>query len=176
MFKNLTYKKKLQLIFIGALVMLFVVYHMAISKTLNRRSQCKELQGQLVTIENAPTQMAEIHSELTRIGKIIGKENNKEDFRQKILEETTKFCENNKIRINEIPEPVVIDKNDYEIYTHTLVLEGDFQNLVRYIYELEQNLELSNVTSAKFYSAKEVRTKQKKLYLKLFIQNIQKQK
>lgn len=150
---------------------------MAIAKTIDKRNQCQELQGQLATVENAPSQMATIHAELKRIENIIGQENKaKEDFRQMILEKTTHYCENNKIRIKEIPEPIVIDRSDYEIHTHTLVLEGGFKKLVSFIYELEQNWKISNITSARFYTEKEIRTKRKLLNVELFIQNIQKKK
>ena len=148
-----------------------------LSKTIEKRNQCQELSSQLSIMENAPSKVAETNSELNRIEQIIGQgKRTEEDFRQIILEKTTHYCEKNKIRIKDIPEPFIIDRSDYEVITHNLVLAGGFKQLVGFIYELEQNWKINNITSARFYTEKEVRTKRQLLNVELYIQNIQEKK
>jgi DNA-binding FrmR family transcriptional regulator len=172
-FKNLTFKNKYKLLLLSGAVMVFVIYLLAIKKTIDRKNECEDLIEQLEVVETAPEQMARLRMELSRVEGIIGNEDGSElDFRQQIMHQASHYCEMNGITINDIPEPIKIERNDYEIMTHTITLKGSFHSLVKFLYELEQNWSLGNTSSVKFYTQKEVRTKKKSLYLSIYIQNV----
>jgi hypothetical protein len=156
-------------------VMVFVVYYLAIGKTIELRNQCIDLNEELVLIEDAPGKMDLLNSEVKQIENLIGGNNNDDgDFRQFLLEKTSYYCESNNVEIKEIPEPITADHNEYEILTHTIILKGDFQKLNNFIYEMEQKMKVRNITSVRFYIIKDLQSKKEELHLTMYFRNAKK--
>jgi|GEM_PF-2655705 len=175
MFKNLTYKRKLRLTLTVSVVMVFVVYYFAIGKTIELRNQCIDLNEKLILIEDAPGKMALLNSEIKQIENLIGGNNNDVgDFRQFLLEKTSHFCESNDIEILEIPEPLRTDYKGYEVQTHTIILEGRFQKMINFIFEMEQKMKIRNITSVRFFISKDLQSKKDELHLAIYFRNVKK--
>ncbi|MCD4664837.1 MAG: hypothetical protein K8R68_06155 [Bacteroidales bacterium] len=155
--------------------MAFIIYFLAIKKTIVRKTLCNDLQEQLLVVENAPEQMTSIRTELKKVESVIGKESKSGvNFRQMVLEKTSHYCEQYGILIKDIPEPIVMERNDYEIMTHTITLQGGFHDLIKFLFELEKYWSLGNISSAKFHTEKKIRTKQNYLYISIYLQNVRK--
>jgi len=171
-----TYKSKLILLIIGIIFSLLIVYNLAFKKSITAVQLYSKSKAELENIENVPVQLAKLNAELEKIsGVIVSGSNTTDEIRQQLFDVTSDYCQLHKTKLVEMPNPIVYDKSGYRILTHTLVMSGSFNKLLNYIYHLEQESKLIKITSTEFYIEKiRNRSRSKKLYLKVYFQNLEK--
>ena len=124
-------------------------------------------------ISYAPQKAATIKIQLDEIARILGKSDSTvQDNRQQLLELVSRYCEEKKIKLIEIPDPVLSVKGDYLLEINKVVIEGDFHRLNRFVFLLERQAIFGRIVSAKYKKTKDLRTKKTKLRIELLIQNI----
>lgn len=175
MFKNLTYKKKNQLLMVAMLVVLFLVYSFAIKKTLNIYNTYSVAEEKIALAANAPVMAAHLEKELMQMDIRLGNEKTKkQNTADALLELTTHYCQNNHAVLREFPKTTVSDQGDLLIETNQFVVEGDFSTLINLVYVLEQKIKLGKVASVKYQLKKDFKTKEMVLTAAIFIQNVKK--
>lgn len=156
-------------------VFFFIAYRMSFIKTIEKKHLIRELKTNLEVIEDAPVKIAGMQQQLEIIkGKIVVNDTLSDNVQHSILGITGRYCEENRINLIEISDPVVIERGEYLIEIHKIKIEGPFIKLNCFIYVLEQQYNIGHIASAQFQSHKERRTGKISLWLTIYLQNIKK--
>lgn len=174
MLNNLTYKQKNWLLLAGIVFFSFIVYFMAIVKTIDMASQCAELEEQIKTAGNAPGEIARLEAKLQELDAKAGVSSDNVEFQQALLERVTTYCSNNRVSLKEFPANHVYTSNEVEVETNQLKVEGGFSNLLNLVFSLEQTERIGRVISVCYETQTDVRTKRVSLTAKIYVQNVQK--
>ena len=173
MFKDLTYKKKALYLLITAIVALFIVYKMAIKETVTKKRNYKEIKAEIEKAENAPSIIAGLNKRIEAYNKLLGEQNQQElSVRDLLLNYGTQYCHDTRAILKNFPEPHIYKSSNYEIETNTMVVQGGFIELLKMLYALETNNNFGRIQSVIFQTEMNIRTKQKVLISKLYLQNI----
>ena len=175
MLKELTYKKKNILLLAVFVLFLFIIYFLAINKTLDLYFQCNEMQAQLNQTQNASQQLSRLEMQMKEIEAVFGEEQEESyNYQQLLLEVLSNYCSGNNIVLRKFPEPIIIYEQEFSVETNIISVEGPFKNLLHLIYLLEQKNKLGKIASLHFQTREDFKTKQKALFADIYIQNAKK--
>jgi len=90
-----------------------------------------------------------------------------------LLEKVTAFCRKHRLLITSFPEAGEQIRSNYAVLTHQIEVEGAYKDMVKLVYMLEQIEVMGVVSSLKFATYKDRRSKQKKLKAKLVLRNLE---
>jgi hypothetical protein len=172
-FKELTYKKKCQYLLGGALLLLLIAYMAAFSKTIQLFIYNNALEAKVEKATKAPEQLRALESAQAAIDDqlsyyIIDTLKNHETT----LEIVSEFCFRNRLILKELPRKEVMEEEDFTIETSILSVEGNYRDLLRLVYELEQKHKIGRLSSVSFRLMKDNQLKKNILVLTVYIQNI----
>ncbi len=173
MLKNLTYKKKNQLLIIVSVLALYLIYAFAVKKTIAAYSEYNKAENQIELAVNAPVMAAQLESQLLQMDSKIGKQNvNGQNAEQALLELITNYCQNNHAVLREFPETTIAKQGDLFIETNLFVVEGEFASLINLVYILEQKNKLGKIASVRYQLKKDFKTKEMALTAAIYLQNV----
>lgn len=173
MFKNLTYKRKNQLLIIVSVLALYLIYAFAVKKTIEIYSEYTKAEKQIELAANAPAMAARLESQLLQMNSKIGKQNiNGQNTEQALLELITNYCQNNHAVLREFPETTIAKQGDMFIETNLFVVEGEFASLINLVYILEQKNRLGKIASVRYQLKKDFKTKEMTLTAAIYLQNV----
>lgn len=173
MLRNLTYKKKNQLLIIVSVLALYLIYVFAVKKTIAAYSEYNTAEKQIELAVNAPAMAAQLQSQLLQMDSKIGKQNlNGQNTEQALLELITNYCQNNHAVLREFPETTIAKQGDLFIETNQFVVEGEFASLIKLVYILEQKNKLGKIASVRYQLKKDLKTKEMALTAAIYLQNV----
>jgi len=153
--------------------LLFIGYHLAVKKTFHLKSECSQIEKDMAELKDAPGQILNLKKKLGSLDNSVHIAfNKKQTIQDYLLEQIADYCSKNNILIKEYPKPHVYSKDDYTIETNHITLAGPYINLLKLLYHIEQKYRLGKVSSARFYTEINDKTKVNELILELYIQNI----
>jgi len=169
----MTYRKKIQYMFLGSLLFLMLVYFYAIKKTFQIKNEVNELKNIGLQGEAASSQIAYYENQLavydSSIGYLI---NNSEDYPHQLLAAIADICEKNNLTLTNFPKPELVKENDYEVLTYRISVQGEFNPVNELAYQLERKLKMGKISSLKFEAKKNNQIKKSELYCTIILQNI----
>jgi hypothetical protein len=169
--KNLTYRTRMKLMPLLILLAGLLVYWMAIGNTVELASQVKELELKASRLSDAPLQIQMLKRRLqemeSRIGNHSGTISQEEIFRK-----LSAYCRQNGLVIREFPVPHKVISDDYRVDTYRTGVEGNYRQLLRLVYHLEQQTYLGKMAGLKFELKKDRRTREEYLVLNVFLQTV----
>lgn len=175
MFENLTYKKKNILLAIIAVLLVFAVYSLGISKTIKAYHAYSESENKMKMAENAPAMAVQLEKELIRMDEKLGNQNTAgQNTAESLLNLITAYCQSNHAVLREFPRTSIASQSDMIIETNQFVVGGSFATLLKLVYILEQKNKVGKVASVKYQLKKDFKTKEMLLTASVFIQNIKK--
>ena len=147
MFEKFTYKQKLL-----GLIVFFIVLFAASRKrsyllAINAVDQVQEIETKLNYIESS-TQQASLSN--NSFGGLLGIGNqgrSAEDIQQGILKFSSKL---DQVTVTGVREIHIAEKNGFIIFTNRLELEGNYNSLLKAIYEFEEKFTWAFITSLSF--------------------------
>lgn len=152
-----------------------VAYRLSIRNTINAWQTTKELTTKANTLNDAPDKIQQLKRQISVFDNLIGSSAaDSMETRQKILEKTGTFCSENNIMLVNFASPFLADKGTYCLETNLVTIEGSFQELVQYIYNMENVWKPGKVVSTRFYTTKDLKTQEKHLYANVYIQKVKK--
>jgi hypothetical protein len=170
-FKHFNYHQKLKLFPVIFIFSLLIVYLLAIKDTFNLISACNKLETEIRTADKAPHEIEQLYEKLSSINLITG-----EKAQIIGLDPFLEFCSNyeKKDDINLIDYKPLhsFQKSNFQIDTRIATFEGNFNNLLRFLFSIEKDFKSGIIVSVKFYVEVNNKTNKKNLYLTLFIQTI----
>jgi hypothetical protein len=173
MIRGLTWKRKNQLLLIGAVLLLWVVYNFALSRTLETRAACIVLQQRIDSAGTAPDQLAALKREFANFQTETGVEDTSDELHEYLLGIVTTYCAANNLVLRNFTQPIHLRQQEWKIDDHPLTIQGSFIGLLKLLHHLEQEPR-SSVISSEFRSRRDPKTQELSLSLVLYIQTIQK--
>lgn len=163
------------LLLIGLLVITGIAVSRSIMPTIQLVTDCWALDARLMDTEGAAEELQALRAEHQVLRSRIGDTSlSSSDVRSLAIDEVIGFGEARGLELVELPEIQVVMENDYELYTHRLVVEGGFHDLLELQSYVERDVEGLQLSSVRYFTQKERRTKKNKLYVELVFQNIRK--
>ncbi len=145
------------------------------SHTLDSKRKLDLVEEKLANTNQSNDELFGLQNEVKRLDNIIGGNNLKPELVQpNILDFITKQdMETNVVSIEDVH--LYLD-SEFKIYSNQIIVEGTFNNLVRLLYDIEKQYKESRIVSTRLYSKKNYQTNTTKLYLKIILQNYEKNK
>ncbi len=172
--KKLTNKHRFYLLVAGTLVALLLAYNMAISKTLELKKGCNKIEDELNAAGYAPARIAALNKKLAKIESLYGSDfEDLDKLQEKLLNHISQSCKQYELTLIELPSVHEFAQSDYVVKTFKIVVEGNYTNILKFIYDLEFKPALGRLASVKFSTETDYRYKNKKLFAQIIIQNIE---
>ena len=176
MVQKQSYKKKANYLIFGFLIALFLVYTLAIKKTINEYSACKTLSVQLKGLEFAPTQIAEYEQKINYIESSIGASSTSAGlYQEQLLSVVSKFCKTSNLTLSELPEPFLFQQKNLFIETYPVTIKGTFIPMLKLMHHIECNKKYGRIISSRFYKKKDNETEKVNVFMTLYIQHVKKE-
>jgi hypothetical protein len=172
-FENLTYKRKNQLLWIGTIVFLLFVYNTVLSKTIDLYVNHGKLSQNVKDGTIAPEKKKNLQAQMEFFNNSLNKYfSDSLKNREYILGLVSEFCNKHSLLLKEFPETTIDFEKDFEIETNVLVAEGNFIDLLKLVYYLEQEAKVARPASVNFEKKFDFRRKKDVLTVSIFLQNI----
>ena len=88
------------------------------------------------------------------------------------MDAVSTFCQKNNLILKEFPKTSHEEQQDFTMETNVVVVEGNYKDLVRLVYELENINKAGKVISVSFNSSIDNKLKKVILSATLYLQNI----
>lgn len=173
MFSDISYKNKCIALLVILPLIFSVAYMRSFSKTIEAKNKLSQLNSKLLLVDNAQQEFVGLRADVNNLDAIIGKEVPSPDLVQQEIFDI----------FSEIPyEPVLVRLDEshkfndtyFDVYTNSLLLKGDFSNLLKTAYYYEKNFEYSRLVSMFYYTKKNPKNKKNVLFEQLIFQNYDK--
>jgi len=168
MLKQLSYQQKTKALLFGSVLFLLLIYTVSIKPTINLYRDIGMLKNKSAQAVEAPARIAKIKNELEQLQGNTFNLNNKEA----LLGEITRFCEENKLLIVNLPIASTYEEGNYEVESRKLDVQGSFNDILGLVYLIEYEKSLGVVSSLSFIRKKDPRTKKNKLTGQLVLRSI----
>lgn len=172
MLNNRSNKQKFQILAGVVVVLIWASYQLTFSKTIDLWKEYKRLEQQQALIKEIPEQLPELTAKVEQLERVLGNSGG-EDFSTLILEQVNRLCEQNSVRLKEIPEKHVFNGENLIVETLDINLQGHFSDQLSIISELEKSEAKARLRSIKFQSILNQATGETKLQSTLYLQSIQ---
>jgi len=170
---NISYKRRTVILMLGFLVLLFGAYHMAIIETLVLKRKYKEITRKVLSLENAPAEIASLEGQLKEIQAMVGQTYDAGvDIQEDLLETIAYYCQKYGLEIREVPKVHVTEDLNYFLETSNFQVQGRFIPLLKLLNMLESQNGYGRLLSAEFLKEKDLKTKKSRLILSVYIQNV----
>lgn len=171
----MTDKKKNIGLITGFVIALLLVYNFAIKNTLTYKKQYKNLVKEKDLLNNAESKIRFLQRKNKHIDSILTSRNIsiQNSFQQTILQNITKFSNNEDIQIVNFNAPHLFSKNNTITETLTFEARGDYHTLLKLINYIEQE-QLGKLLSTHFKKKKNYRTNRQYLTVVIYLQKISK--
>ena len=171
-FFSLPKKIKVNYSLLGGAFVLFLVYQLSISETLvawGKNKNYKEATNRHLTSEDITSKK----EHLTVINKRLkSKAQNKEELRKTLLSYISELSTELKLNLVSLPEMSTKEETGFITYINKVDLEGNYENQVKILNEIEQHADFGQVVSVEFNKVRNKVTKRDQLIMSLYIQSI----
>lgn len=165
------YTKQFILIVFAIVVVCYLSWKFALSKTVEQFSGIKQAEQQLGMIEDAPAQTVRMKERLEQLEQLVGSSGGSLNFEQVVESVSNYISRNAGVVLCSLPPVHASETDDYLIETYTLDIQGSYPDLVRFMNYFELHREIGRYASAAFFTVQNRETKQKELHLKIYIQS-----
>ena len=172
MFKSLTYKQKFYYLITGSIVFMIFMYFIAIEPTLALKSNYLNLKAGISNAQNAAQKIKNLEDKLNSYSFLLKASGDGIGNHEKIHEFISTYCAKNHLSFIEYPKLHTYNDNNYMIETNEADAEGGYIKLLKLLSEIENKMDYGKVVSVHFQSKTNLKTKTKKLILKIYIQHI----
>lgn len=172
---KLSNKTKFLAVMMLSLLLAVLAFYRSVGPTIELMQQCRSMQKELDSTKVSGEELRLLQQELAQLNILVSSDNkNVDEINRGIVNFIGESTSDLNIHLVDFPSVHNFHDNDYEIFTHQAVVEGDFIPLLELIYRFEFHFEGARVCAVRFYTKEEFRTKQKHLYTMIYIQNIKK--
>lgn len=174
MMKLNTFQKRLTVGCLGILFTLLLSWPFAFQKTWSSYAELKKMESALSNVERSQKTISHLKEQLDGMqlahGQVADSSNVKLIFKR-----VSDLSEKHQgLKIVRFPEIHAHPFKKYKIETFEVELEGDYENLLKFILDLEDQRAIGQLVSASFKLQKDLRAKNEFLRLTIYIQNTQK--
>ena len=168
------FQKRLIIISLGILVVLVSSWSFAFKKTWVNYAEVQKMRSNLNNAELSQKTIAHLTKQLEGL-QVNYKQTPDSSNAKIIFKKISDLSDKHKgLKIVRFPNVHTHQFKKYNIETLEIELEGDFENLLKFIHELETERNIGRIVSSSFDLHKDIRTKKEFLRLTVHIQNTQK--
>jgi hypothetical protein len=172
---GLTYKKKNLLLLLITVVVAFMIYFLAIKKTITAYTEYTESKSKMEEAANAPAMAEQLEKELIRMDSKIGNHSALQgNVNEELLNLLTTYCQSRRAVLREFPQTTFSEDGNLTVETNQFMVGGDFFTLINLVYLLEQKYNLGKIVAVNYQLKKDFKTKEMQLTATVFLQNIKK--
>ena len=169
----MTSKQKNIGLIIGSILMLFVCYQFGIAKSIDQYREYDRLSQEQILFENMPKHMAVLNQKKHYYDSILGAYQLKgTSIQNNLIKTINAFSDDKGITVVGFEEPHLENREDITIKTYRFTLEGEFNDLLVLIHELEQKTKFGEVINLDFEKKKNHRTGKFFLQTKVLLKSI----
>lgn len=166
-----SYKKKLLLTICLALVIMIIAWEATFRKTILAYREVTQLRDGLKTVEQMIAEKQRIEAEIEIINAVLGIRDNSL-LSEQLFEELERLSDKyDHIRIVNFPDIHHTETNSYSVKTMSVSFEGDFHEILRLVYDMEQNEKIGKLVSVSIKKEKDFKRNNDFLRLTIFLQN-----
>lgn len=171
-----TFKEKNKLLATGTLLVGLISYWFAFSQTVELYQQNNSLSARLDSAQAAPEQIAKLKTQLAGYEQSVNRFSlTKSDWEQRLLQEITRVCQQQQVKLIQLPPSAIEESNGYSLETRVVKLQGRYKNLVQALHHLETKHTIGRISSVQFSLEEERKTRKTFLFAYVYLQNIEKQ-
>lgn len=175
MWHNLTYSKKVYIIIGGFFLFMLLAYIIVFSKTVSLYKETKAKQEKLSWLKEKEKEIPALQSQMALLDKAYSSSDSS-SIRDQLTAFISDYAEQNNCIVTAIPEKSLYSKSQLNVQTNQFVVKGNFSHLLQLLFTLEKEYNYTaKVVSVKWYSMKDLQTKQTSLYLSLITQSFKQQ-
>ncbi len=157
------------------IALLYLVYKLAISKTIKVHQDYAYLKQQVVLSKDIDKKLESLSEQLTAIeGVFKSSITTGANSQEKILETVTEYCKDKPVLLKEFPKSITKETNGYLVELNYFTVEGDYKHLLNLVYLMEQKVKTGKVASVNFRIKENMKTKKDELIATIYIQNLKK--
>ena len=173
MLDKLLYKNKFFLLLGLSLLFAVIAYSLAFKKTFKLKDEYKKVKSQLEIVDKAPQEIARHEKKLMEYNSLLDIDLSEDkDAQEILLEQISTYCQAHKMILKEMPQIHISTDQGYEVWTNTVVIGGNFLQLLKLLNNMEKQKVFGTISSVKFQSEENFRTRRRYLTMTLYIQNI----
>ena len=171
MWQALTYPKKIYAIAGGFVIFLMLAYIIVFSKTITLFKETKIKQEKLAWLKEKEKDIPVLKQQMELLDKAYNSADSS-SIRDQLTAFISDFADRHECMVTEIPEKSFYSSSQLNIQTNKFVIKGKYNQLLQLLNAVETNYNYTaKVVSAKYYSIKDLQTKQTNLYLAMITQS-----
>ncbi|WP_457617867.1 hypothetical protein [Lutibacter sp.] len=167
-------KKKYRFLGLGFLLLCWIAYLFAFSKTIEAKKEYKAQKQQAALFSNVAKNIQKIKQEDTYYTKLLKRHQLivEGSFQNNLLAAINEFSNANDLAVINFNDPHQFKLDNALQETYTLAIRGNYNNILKLIYHLEQERKFGKVVSVQFEKKKQYRTNKNYLECILLLQRI----
>ncbi|MEO1010897.1 MAG: hypothetical protein AAFX53_06290 [Bacteroidota bacterium] len=164
---------KNKLLFLGIVLLLFVSYKLAISKTFLLQSESKSLEAQVVQFQDMPKQLSLLNQKEQYYDSILRHMNLMDtSVQNNLLRILNKQAHKNKVKVMDFNKPHVLQIGENDYFTFSFDLNGNYTDILKVIHTIEQKGSFGEIVHTNFEKKKDYRTGKYSLGATVLIQQV----
>ena len=171
MWKNLPYPKKIYALTGGFVAIMLLAYMLVFSRTFSLFKETKQKREKLAWLKEKEKEIPLLQSQMALLDKAYNSADSS-SIRDQLTAFISDFAEQHECMVTAIPEKSFYSSSQLNVQTNKFVIKGKYHQLLQLLNAVETNYNYTaKVVSAKYYSAKDLQTKQTNLYLAMITQS-----
>jgi hypothetical protein len=171
MWQNLTYPKKIYAIVAGFVLIMLLAYLIVFSKTIALFKDTKVKHEKLTWLKEKEKEIPLLQSQMALLDKAYNS-GDSSSIRDQLTAFISDFAEQHECVVTEIPQKTLYASSELNIQTNKFVVRGKYHQLLQLLDAVETNYNYTaKVVSVKYYSTKDLQTKQTNLFLAMITQS-----
>lgn len=167
----MTYSKKVYTIIGIFLLFMLLAYNIVFSKTLQLFKDNKIKKEKLTWLKEKEKEIPALQAQMNLLDKAYNSPDSS-SIRDQLTAFISDFAEQHECVVTEIPQKSFYSSSQLNVQTNKFVIKGHFNQLLQLLNAVENHYNYTaKVVSVKFYSIKDLQTKQTNLYLSLITQS-----
>lgn len=167
----MTYPRKVYTIIGGFVLFMLFAYNIVFSKTIQLYKDTKIKQEKLTWLKEKEKEIPLLQSQMNLLDKAYNSPDSS-SIRDQLTAFISDFAEQHECVVTEIPQKSFYSSSQLNVQTNKFVIRGKFQQLLQLLNVVESHYNYTaKVVSVKFYTIKDLQTKQTNLYLSLITQS-----
>jgi 5-methylcytosine-specific restriction endonuclease McrBC GTP-binding regulatory subunit McrB len=171
MWQNLSYPKKIYAITGGFIIIMLLAYVIVFSRTFALFKETKQKTEKLAWLKEKEKEIPLLQSQMALLDKAYNSSDSS-SIRDQLTAFISDFAEQHECMVTAIPEKSLYASSQLNVQTNKFVIRGKYNQLLQLLNAVETNYNYTaKVVSAKYYSVKDLQTKQTNLYLAMITQS-----
>lgn len=165
-------KTKNRMLLAGFLILVFICYRLAYSKTFSLYDSYQELKREHVLFENIPKQQYLLNKQNRQLDSLLGEyQIGGTSLQNNLLKSVNTNSDTLGLKLIEFHKAHTFERENFRVNSHAFTMEGSFEKLLYLLYNLEQRTTFGEIVHVRFEKKRDLRTRKERLEVELIVQN-----